>query len=93
METRVFSVEKALEEATPIHENPLRTYYTCMRDERKKELKWECVRGWYEFYDSRPNTIPTETQVVSYCSFIPNGPGEILAKKLHTTIKTIYIRK
>lgn len=68
---------------TPIKENPLRTYYTCVRYSNTNIStssshtgltyygpgRWSCIKGWFEIYDNSFLGKRVDSKVLSYCKF------------------------
>lgn len=45
---------------------------------KQRDLKWHCIKGWYEFYDNHPGNQPIEAKAVKYCRF---GNGQKALEK------------
>lgn len=91
-------------EFTQIQENPLRTYYTCVRYRSKivdssiptgqfgtvyyGPAEWSCTKGWFETYDNTYRGKSIDSKVLNYCKF--RNTEEALKKDMNDDL-TLFI--
>ncbi len=71
-------------EFTGIQENPLKTYYTCVRYSKMEKFDnndihpkqpmsqsnaWSCTKGWFEMYGTSFKDKQVDHKVLDYCRF------------------------
>ena len=86
-------------ELTPIKEDSLKAYYTCVRYKNVKEngivinkpAQWSCMKGWFESHDGTFHGTPYDSKVVNFCSF--RNTEVALKKELGSTYSIVHLNE